>query len=197
MNMNKRIVTLLLFLVGACGYISAQKVSLKTNLFYGAYTYTPNLGIELSVGKRSTFEIAGGYNPWDLNGTSETNKKLVHWIGQMEYRYWFCQKFNGHFLGAHILGSEYNISQHKLPLLFGSGSENYRFQGWGAGAGLSYGYQFILGRRWNLELNAGIGYARLQYDKYECRTCGEKVGSEKRNYFGPTKAGISLIYIIK
>ena len=62
---------------------------------------------------------------------------------------------------------------------------------------MSYGYQFILGRYWNLELNVGIGYARLKYDKYECRTCGEKVGTESKGYLGPTKAGISLIYILK
>ena len=52
------------------------------------------------------------------------------------------------------------------------------------GGGMSYGYQFILGRYWNLELNIGVGYARLKYDKYECRTCGEKVGTETKDYLG-------------
>jgi outer membrane protein OmpA-like peptidoglycan-associated protein len=40
----------------------------------------------------------------------------------------------------------------------------------------------------------GVGYAYLDYDKYSCETCGDKLGSETRNWFGPTKAGITLIY---
>lgn len=175
----------------------AQKVAVKTNLLYGGYTYTPNLSVELGLGPKSTLDLGGGYNWFNLKGTESSNKKLVHWLAQAEYRYWLCQKFNGHFFGIHALGSQYNISQHELPLLFGKGSKDYRYEGWAAGAGVSYGYQFILGKRWNLEANIGVGYARLQYDKYECKTCGDKIGSEGRNYFGPTKAGISLIYIIK
>ena len=51
--------------------------------------------------------------------------------------------------------------------------------------------------RWSLEANIGAGYVRLHYDKFRCKTCGEKVGTENRNYFGPTKAAISLIFLIK
>ncbi|MEG0725802.1 MAG: DUF3575 domain-containing protein, partial [Mucinivorans sp.] len=31
----------------------------------------------------------------------------------------------------------------------------------------------------------------------DCPTCGKNLGREVKNYFGPTKAGISLIYVIK
>ena len=41
------------------------------------------------------------------------------------------------------------------------------------------------------------GYIYTNYDKYECATCGKFKGSQDKHYFGPTKAGISLIYIIK
>lgn len=176
---------------------SAQKVALKTNLLYGAYTYTPNLSLELGLSERSTLDIGGGYNPWNLRDATDNNKKLVHWLGQIEYRYWLCSKFNGHFFGVHALGTQYNISGHELPLMFGKNSKNYRYEGWGAGAGISYGYSFYLGNRWSLEAQIGVGYARLHYDKYDCVKCGKKLGSENRNYFGPTKAGISIIYIIK
>ena len=77
------------------------------------------------------------------------------------------------------------------------GSKEYRFEGYGYGGGISYGYNFFLGIRWSIEANLGIGYARLHYDKYKCQKCGEKIGTESRNYFGPTKAGISLIYYLK
>lgn len=196
---NKNIMnrTLLLTFTFLCfAFVAnAQKIAVKANLFYGAMTYTPNLGIEIGLSMRSTLDINGGYNPWNLKGSESSNKKLVHWLGNVEYRYWLCEKFNGHFFGVHALGSQYNISQHELPLFFGKGSKGYRYEGWAAGAGVSYGYQWILGKHWNLEANIGIGYARLKYDKYNCVKCGDKVGSDFRNYFGPTKAGVSLIYV--
>lgn len=57
--------------------------------------------------------------------------------------------------------------------------------------------EFGLGKRWNLEATIGLGYIYTQYDKYECATCGKFKGNKDKHYFGPTKAGISLIYIIK
>lgn len=186
-----------MMLAGLSTEVKAQQVAVKTNLLYGAYTYTPNLGIEVGISPKWTLDIGAGYNPWNLRGTEQDNKKLVHWLVEAEVRYWTCQRFNGHFFGAHLLGTKFNISEQKLPLLFGKNSENYRFQGYAAGAGLSYGYQWLLGKRWNLEATIGLGYARLDYEKHECWNCGEKIGQEQRNYFGPTKAGISLIYIIK
>lgn len=175
----------------------AQDLALKTNLAYGAYTYTPNLSLEIGLGKRSTLDLSGAYNWFNLAGSMENNKKLVHWIGQIEYRYWLCNKFNGHFFGVHALGTNYNISGHELPMLFGKGSKNFRYQGWGAGVGISYGYSFFLSNRLSLEANVGAGYVRLKYDKFDCVKCGQKIGPETRHYFGPTKVGISLIYIIK
>lgn len=180
--------------------ISKKRVNwlaVKTNLLYGGYAFTPNLGVEFGLGRRTTLDVAGSYNWFNLDGVKNNNKKLVHWIVQPEFRYFLCERFNGHFFGVHALYSRYNIGGHNLPLLFGRGSADFRHEGWAAGLGVTYGYQFMLGKRWNLELSAGLGYANLQYDKYDCPKCSSKIGVEKKNYFGPTKAAISLIYIIK
>ena len=42
-------------------YSYSQRVALKTNLAYAATT-TPNLGLELGLGKRSTLELGYGLN---------------------------------------------------------------------------------------------------------------------------------------
>lgn len=195
---NIRRLACLMLLMMCATSTQAQKLAVKTNLLYGAYTFTPNLGVEIGLGRRITLDISGGYNPWNLKSDFDNNKKLVHWLGQTELRYWFCRRFSGHFLGIHALGSQYNIAGHELPLLFGKDSRESRYEGWTAGAGISYGYQFILGRRWNLELNIGAGYAYMRYDRYNCIHCGRKTESNtERHYFGPTRAGVSLIYIIK
>lgn len=194
--MSKKHLTLLVF-IGFSFWGFAQKVAVKTNLLYGAYTQTPNISVELGLGRRSTLDIGGGYNPWNLNGSTENNKKLVHWLGNIEYRYWLRERFSGHFFGAHALGTQYNIAQKNTPLIFGKDSEKYRFQGYGYGGGISYGYHRILSNRWSIEAQIGVGYARLHYDRYDCMKCGNKLDTESRNYFGPTKAGISLIYLIQ
>ena len=194
----KRLLLLVMLYLFTADPIAAQgEVGVKTNLLYGATSFTPNLGMEIGLGKRTTVDISGGYNWFNLKGSVADNQKRVHWIIQPEFRYFLCEKFNGHFFGIHGLYSQYNISEHKLPLLFGKDSKDFRFQGSAYGAGISYGYQLMLSKSWNVEFNLGFGYARMLYDKYECQTCGSKLESKTKNYFGPTKAGISLIYIIK
>lgn len=196
LRLNTVLLAGLLFAVSVTA-ASAQTVAVKTNLLYGAYTFTPNLSLEIGLGRRSTLELGGGFN-WLTPGDSQVaGKKLVHWLGQLEYRYWLCSSFNGHFFGAHLLGTQFNIAGYELPLIFGKGSNQHRYEGWGVGVGVSYGYSFYLGKRWSLDVTIGVGYARLYYDQFECVKCGRKIATEGRNYFGPTKAGISLVYIIK
>ena len=48
-----------------------------------------------------------------------------------------------------------------------------------------------------MEATIGVGYARLNFDKYNCGTCGSKISKEHKNYFGPTKIALSIIYVIK
>ena len=168
---------------GSISQCAAQKIAVKTNLLYGTYASSPNLETEFGISPRGTVDLGAGFN-WFTSVHSSSNKKLVHWLGSVEYRYWTCERFSGHFWGIHILGGQYNIAGHHLPLLFGDDSGPYR-------------YHFLLGNRWSLEANIGIGYVRLHYDKFRCETCGEKTGTENRNYFGPTKAAVSLIFLIK
>lgn len=194
----KRVLILILLCVGTMGYALAQgEVGVKTNLLYGASAFAPNLGVQIGLGERTMLDISGGYNWFNRSGDRNGNKKRVHWLVQPEYRYFLCEKYNGHFFGVHALFGQYNIGGLNLPMLFGKGSKELRHDGWAAGAGVSYGYQLMLGKNWNVEFNVGVGYARLKYDTYNCAKCGSRMEEGKtRNYFGPTKAGVSLIWII-
>lgn len=177
--------------------IEDYRFAIKTNLLQGAVAFAPNLGVEYALNNKSTIELTGALNHWGLDGSATNNKKLVHWILQTEYRYWLGKSFYGHFFGVHALGGKYNISAHTLPNLFWGGDlmeSQYRYDGWMMGAGVSYGYHLRFARHWGVEFNIGIGVAHLRYDKYDCIRCGRKLNTENRTYFGPTKAGISLIY---
>ena len=80
---------------------------------------------------------------------------------------------------------------------YNGGLKKYRYDGWGVGGGFSYGYQWIIGKHWNLETELGIGYAYLKYDKYLRNRCGRFIDTGHRNYWGPTKLSISFMYLFK
>lgn len=192
MEIKKRVCLLLFALLTVSG-VRAQHFAVKTNLLYDA-TATVNAGIEIGLAPRWTLDLSGNYNGWVIN-----EHKWKHWMAQPEFRYWFCDRFSRHFLGFHALGGKFNIGNIRNNVkIFGtdfSKLTDNRYQGWGVGAGVAYGYAFILGRHWNLELEAGFGYVYLDYDRFECRDCGRKVGEGNHHYVGPTKAAINLVYV--
>lgn len=173
---------------------SAQRVGLKTNLINDA-ALSPNLGIEVGVAPKWTLQLTGQVNLWDVDG-----RKWKHSMISPEARYWFCQRFAGHFLGLHAIGGFYNFGNLNIPIKFlGSDFHNLkdmRYQGWAAGAGLNYGYAWPVHKHWNIEAEIGIGWLYTRYDSYPCATCGTKQASNKpHNYFGPTKLGVNVEYI--
>ena len=163
------------------------KLALKTNAVYLA-TSSLNLGLEVGLSKKFTLDVSGNYNPWEFSG----GKQIKHWFVQPELRYWPCERFNGHFFGLHGHVGEFNVSGFKILDLDGR-----RYQGDFYGGGISYGYHWMLDNRWSIEGTVGVGYAHLDYDKYKCGKCGTRISGREKDYWGPTKIGISLIYILK
>lgn len=185
---------MLLLALGTVIGAKGQDVAIKTNLLSDALL-SPNLGIEFSLAPRWSIDLSGQVNDWTVN-----QHKWKHWLVQPELRYWFCDYFAGHFLGIHALGGEYNAGHIKGGINF-LGSDfsklaDYRYQGWYVGAGIAYGYSFILGRHWDLELELGVGYVYTQFDKFQCSGCGKKIEEQvPHHYVGPTKAAINLVYV--
>ena len=60
-------------------------------------------------------------------------------------------------------------------------------------ADLRWDNQWILNKRWSIEAAIGAGYARVHYDKYNCGECGSKIETKNSNYWGVTKAALSII----
>lgn len=200
----RRFVTLaVIILLAFSATASAQKVAVKTNALYLA-TATPNVGFEFAMAPRWTFEFAGGYNPWTL--CAEDNVKAKHFLVTPEFRYWFCEAFQGHFIGINGNYTQFNVSGILIPDAFYEHSNGHYFlddlqharsQGWAAGAGITYGYAWPISRRWNMEFTIGLGWWYTEYDRFESRTCGLFQESVCRHAFGPTDLGLSFIYLIK
>lgn len=175
--------------------LNAQETVIKTNLLYDA-TATVNIAVETRVAPLWTAEISGNLNLWKFSH----GKQWRNYVLQPEIRRWLCRPFSGHFFGVHLLGGQYNIGNVDMDFKmlgtdFGKLKDS-RFQGWFAGAGIAYGYDWIINRRWNVEAEIGLGWTYTRYDRFECAGCGQKVESGKsHNYFGPTKAAVNLIYV--
>ena len=191
--MNKYLLTVISLMFISVG-IHAQKLAVQTNLLYGAVAYTPNLSLAYGLGDCTTLNFSVGYNPWNINNTIGQGEKLAHWIIQPEFRYWSCERFDGHFFGMHGIYSGYNIGGKNLPMLFGEDSENYRYEGISYGGGFSYGYNLALTPRFAVEFELGAGFMHLAYDQYYAFKYGKFIQPTTHNYFGVTKAGISLVW---
>lgn len=173
---------------------NAQDVALKTNLI-NDIALSPNIGVEVGLAPKWTLDMTAEMNLWKVDGRS-----WKHLYFQPEARYWFCQRFSGHFIGFHALGGIYNFGKLNLPFnMLGSNLKELkdkRYQGWAVGAGVVYGYAWPLHKHWNIEAALGIGWLYTRFDSYPCQICGTKIDRNKsHNYFGPTKLSVAVEYI--
>lgn len=190
----KRSLSLFVLLIVLTLGTKGQNVALKSNLLTDIAA-SPNLGVEVGLSQKWSLDIMGELNDWDIN-----RHKWKHWFVQPEIRYWLCDTFGGHFFGLHGIGGQYNFGNIRNHISF-LGSDfskltDYRYQGWAAGAGIAYGYAWILSKHWNLEAEIGLGWMYTKFDVYSCMSCGKKLESGKHhNYLGPTKLALNIEYI--
>lgn len=175
-----------------CG---SQNFAVKTNLLYDA-TATFNGGVEFRLAPKWTMDVSANLNPWTL----KENRRIKHWLVQPEARWWFCDAWMGSFLAIHALGGQFNVGGWDIDMnVLGTDFrkiKDHRYQGWMAGAGLGYGYAWVLGKNWNFEIEGGIGWMYGNYDTFRCAGCGKKIDENTgRHYFGPTKFALSLVYL--
>lgn len=185
---------LALLMGGSVSKVNAQEWAIKTNVLYDA-TATINLGVEIGLAPKWTLDISGNLNAW----SKDEQTRWKHWLVQPEARYWFCDRFSRHFIGAHAIGGAFNLGgiNNNLSFLGTNFSvlKEKRYQGYAYGGGIAYGFAFMLSEHINLELEAGFGYMYLDYDIYECGNCGRRIDEDTHHYVGPTKAAINLVFL--
>lgn len=178
----KKLILCLILAVSLPLAVSAQRYSLKTNLL-GLATTNLNLEGGMAVSRNWSIHLPVTYNPFTFSGGEKRFQNLTVEPGA---RYWFLETFSQSFIGFQALYSRFHV---------GGLTNDYRYDGSGMGAGLSYGYSRVLKNRWNIEFEAGLGVFSVGYDKYLCKECGALLGHEKKVYLIPTKASVSLVYL--
>lgn len=181
--------------IGGSRWVSPT-LTVKTNVTELA-TSTFNIGVELFSESRFSVSLPVSYNPWTFND----NKKIKHLAFQPEFRFWFGETFQGSFINVQsFIGLQlhylyYNTGGLGIPFGMFPDPKSTRYQGQGAGGGVTYANQFGLGGRWRGEIGTTLVFSYLWYDSFECKTCGAFRGTGTRKYMGPGKSSLSIIYL--
>ena len=164
-------------------------MAVKTNLLYDALVI-PNIGLEFYLGRG--WSVAGN---WMYTWFKNDNRYRYHRVygGDLEVRRRLGAKkgrspLTGHHVGLYGLLLTYDLEW---------GGKGYLGDRWSYGGGISYGYSAPVGRRLNLDFTLGIGYLGGEYYEYVPQE-GHYLwqATKKRRWFGPTKAEISLVWLI-
>lgn len=160
--------------------LQAQRVALKTNLT-DWMTASPNIGLEFTISRCLSFDLSATATPFKY----KPNFYFRHIRIQPELRYWLSSPLTRHYVGVTAFYSTYDVVVKKR----GYFGESYA-------VGLTYGYNWILSRRWNFELSAGVGGIRYHLARYtppEVHPTPNDAGWK----IAPVKLGISFIYVLK
>lgn len=167
-------------------------VALRTNLLYDALV-VPNIGLEVALPMHFTIAF-----DWIATWIKSDNKHL-YWQGYGGYltlRYYFGKAANEYpFIGHHV-----GIYGDLLTYDVEFGGQGYQAWKPGFGGGVEYGYSLPVKPYLCIDFNIGVGYQGGQYEVYQPANDGTGhyvwQATRKRRWFGPTKAEISLKWMI-
>lgn len=164
-------------------------LGIKTNMLFDAMVI-PNLGFDVYLGKN-----------WSLNGNwmytwFKSDRHHRYWRtygGDLEVRYWFGKAAHQKPLTGHHVGVYGGIVTYD----FEWGGRGYLGDKWSYFAGVSYGYSLPVSKRLNIDFVLGVGYLGGEYKEYvPDGDCYVWQTTKQRHWIGPTKAEISLVWLI-
>lgn len=172
-------------------------MAVKTNMLYDA-VLVPNIGAEFYIGK--DFSVYGEWMyAWWHNDRHHRYWRIYG--GDIGLRWWFGSKAHSKPMTGHHAGVYGGI----MTFDFETGDTGYMggkpggtlWDRWLVNAGLEYGYSLPVAKRLNIDFSIGLGYLGGNYIKYYPFDNDYYHDKEyKMHYFGPTKAEISLIWLI-
>jgi len=144
-----------------------------------------NLGVEIPIGNHFSIDIPFTFSPYTVSNSWRMRTLSL----QPEFRWWLNKQMQGHFLGLHGQVAYYNVSWNNEDRYQDKNGDTPLW-----GGGISYGYAVPFSKHWGMEFTLGGGYSRLVYDVFYNVENGAKYTTETKNYWGITRAGITLIY---
>ncbi|MDE6811364.1 MAG: DUF3575 domain-containing protein [Muribaculaceae bacterium] len=172
-------------------------MGLKTNMLYDALAL-PSVGAEFYIGRQWSVTANWTYGWWDKDSR---HRYWRAYGGDIALRRWFGKA-----------ASEKPLTGHHLGIYGGVVTYDFEFGGKGymGGlpgktlwdrcnfmAGIEYGYSLPVARRLNIDFTIGVGYLwgkMIEYEPYENEYVWQK--TKRVSFIGPTKAEISLVWLI-
>ena len=164
-------------------------MAVKNNMLYDLAT-VPNIGLEFYLGKN--FSISGNW----MYAWWKSDKIAWYWRtygGDLAVRYWFGKAAKEKPLTGHHVGLYGQIVTYD----FQTGGRGYLGDRWSYAGGIEYGYALPIARRLNIDFTLGFGYLGGEYKEY-LPIDGHYVwqATKYRHLIGPTKAEISLVWLL-
>ena len=164
-------------------------ISAKTNMLYDL-VLVPNVGVDIYLGKNFSLNANWMYSWWKDDN--------IHWYwrtygGDAGIRYWFGKAAEQKPLTGHHVGLYGQIITYDFEL----GGRGYLGDRWTYGGGVEYGYSLPIASRLNIDFDLGFGFLAGEFKEY-LPIDGHYVwqATKRRQYIGPTKAEISLVWQI-
>lgn len=161
----------------------------KTNMLYDL-GIVPNVGVEFYLGKN--FSVAGNwmYSWW------KNDNVAWYWHtygGDLAVRYWMGKAAKEKPLAGHHVG----LYGQMITYDFEVGGKGLLADRWSWSVGAEYGYSLPIAYRLNIDFTLGVGYHWGIFEEY-LPIDGHYVwqATKRRQYIGPTKAEISLVWLI-
>lgn len=185
------------FLLGKVDCCKPFYMSLKTNMLYDALAL-PSVGAEFYVGKNWSVGVNWTYGWWSKN---DRHRYWRAYGGDLNLRRWFGRKAQEKPLTGHHLGIYAGVVTYDFELggkgYMGGLPHRTLWDRCNYTAGVEYGYSLPIARRLNIDFTLGIGYLGGKYLEYVPKGKGYQWQKTMRlNWFGPTKAEISLVWLI-
>ena len=172
-------------------------MAIKTNMLYDVAA-VPNIGAEFYLGQN--FSIAANYaHAWWKKDTK--NLYWRYYGADASLRWWFgkasrIKPLQGHHVGLNYQILTYDFQLGKKGIMAGMPNGNLADRANHIVA-LEYGYSLPIARRLNIDFSIGVGYHWGIFEEY-IPVDGHNVwqATKRRQYFGPTKLEISLVWLI-
>lgn len=181
--MKKRKLFLISCFALACQSSFSQFYSARTNLL-GLATGNLNIEAAMTLNKKWSVHIPIQYNPFIYS--SSKNTKFQNLTVMPGVRYWLRQSYMDKFIGVSLIGTKFHV---------GNILNDYRYYGYGAGIGVSYGCTYPINPRWNFEWEAGVAGMWVSCDKYVNKAAGYKYGDLHEWRILPHKISASIVYL--
>lgn len=168
----------------------ASRLFITTNMLYDA-ALTPNIGLGASVTDRISVVADWMYARWD---NRDRHRYWRVYGGDIEARYRIGKR-RGSPLGGHHIGVYGSMTCYDFQA--GRSHRGVLSDKWNYAVGLSYTYSLPVSTHFNIDFSLGIGYLWGNYKK--CATiddCDVWLSTHRLGWFGPTRAGVSLVWLV-